>query len=157
MDRRRRELVQHSYERLAPGLNGLVESFYATLLLRAPDVARLFPADMSRLRAHFAGALAILARNAVNIEAMDESLQQMGARHASYGVRPEHYAVVQSVLLDTLETVAGPIWTPTLRDAWGDLIAHVSRTMLHGAAQAALDAAARLTKSPTPIAHPARP
>lgn len=150
MERRRRELVQRSYEQLAPGLNGLVETFYALLFERAPEVGRLFPADTTKLRAHFASALAILARNAANIEVMDESLQQMGARHATYGVRPEHYEVVQAILLEVLGRAAGPLWTPALHDAWGSLIAHVSRAMLHGAARAAMEAADRLTRSPHP-------
>ncbi|MFZ4573981.1 MAG: globin domain-containing protein [Phycisphaerales bacterium] len=152
MDRRRRELVQQSYERLAPGLNGLVEHFYRRLFEVAPEARRLFPPDLGKLRSHFAAAVAIIARNAVAIEAMEQPLSDMGARHAGYGARPEHYAVVGKVLLETLELAAGEMWTPALSDAWRDLIAHVSHVMLKGAAKAAAEAAERMAPA-APAAH----
>lgn len=154
MDRRKRELVHTSYERLAPGVALLVDHFYARLFEVAPGVRRLFPDDMGRLRAHFAAAVAIIARNAVAIEAMETPLSEMGARHAAYGAQPEHYAVVQQVLLETLEKAAGEMWTPALADAWRELIAHVSRVMLMGAARAAMDAADRMAKPMVEVRRP---
>jgi hemoglobin-like flavoprotein len=45
-------------------------------------------------------------------------VQDLGRRHAGYGVKDEHYATVGAALLWTLEQGLGPVFTPAVKDAW---------------------------------------
>jgi hemoglobin-like flavoprotein len=69
-------------------------------------------------------------------------LRKLGASNAAYGVRPEHYPLVASVLVESMATVAGDAWAPAYEIAWSDALAIVAATMLEGAEQATLAAAA---------------
>ena len=45
-------------------------------------------------------------------------IEQLGVRHARYGVQPAHYPIVGSALLWTLEQRLGAGFTPAVRSAW---------------------------------------
>eukprot|EP00934_Nitzschia_sp_Nitz4_P006677 Nitzschia sp. Nitz4//scaffold135_size62275//31377//32198//NITZ4_006352-RA/size62275-augustus-gene-0.3-mRNA-1//1//CDS//3329535569//6667//frame0 len=60
-------------------------------------------------------------------------LQEMGARHVSYGVVPSQYPVVEQALMITLETALGTKWTPYLQHCWKTVYGLISCAMLSGA------------------------
>jgi hemoglobin-like flavoprotein len=60
----------------------------------------------------------------------------MGARHATYGVRPEHYPIVGAALLESLAEVGGTAWLDEYTRAWADAYQVVQDAMLSGAAEA---------------------
>lgn len=111
--------------------------FYRRLFELAPQVRPMFKTDIheqsKKLMDMLAAALNLLERPA---ELVGE-LEQMGARHAGYGTRPEHYAVVRRALLDMLGEVMGTSFTPETRAAWDELYDAIEAAMLRGAAAAA--------------------
>ena len=57
----------------------------------------------------------------VGLDRLDElvpAVQDLGRRHAGYGVRDADYTTVGQALLDTLERGLGPALTEEVRDAW---------------------------------------
>jgi methyl-accepting chemotaxis protein len=64
------------------------------------------------------------------------ALTAMGQRHATYGVRTEHYAAVGQCLLATLADVAGDVWSPELEGAWTRAYTFAAGAMVQGASQA---------------------
>jgi hemoglobin-like flavoprotein len=83
-----------------------------------------------RLMSMIGAAVALLERP----HALLPVLRSLGARHAGYGVRDEHYASVGTALLKTLEQGLGEAFTPDVRAAWTVLYGVVSRTMMEAAA-----------------------
>jgi hemoglobin-like flavoprotein len=67
-------------------------------------------------------------------------LRSLGARHAGYQVRPQHYDTVGAALLLTLEQGLGSAFTPEARAAWTELYGVIARTMIEGAREPALSA-----------------
>ncbi|MFN9992852.1 MAG: globin domain-containing protein [Phycisphaerales bacterium] len=132
MDMKHRELVLTSYEALSADLEVLVTRFYNNLFKVAPAARDLFPGDPKRQHQHFAAAIAMLARNVMDIEAMDEPLRDLGRRHLAYRVLPEHYELARKMLVETLAECAGDRWTPEHTKAWEALIARTAQLMLHG-------------------------
>eukprot|EP00934_Nitzschia_sp_Nitz4_P006395 Nitzschia sp. Nitz4//scaffold135_size62275//29543//30279//NITZ4_006351-RA/size62275-augustus-gene-0.2-mRNA-1//1//CDS//3329535566//6385//frame0 len=63
-------------------------------------------------------------------------LQEMGARHVTYGVVPSQYPVVEAALMITLETALGEKWTPSLQNSWKTVYGLISSAMLLGAEEA---------------------
>lgn len=62
-------------------------------------------------------------------------LRQLGQRHAAYGVRDEHYAVVGEALLWVLERQLGEAYTPEVGEAWAATYALITTAMMQGAAE----------------------
>ena len=80
-------------------------------------------AESSRTHAGFKEPFALSQddREDLQPEFIDQivpAVRALGARHVGYGVRAEHYAVVGTALLWTLEQGLGAAFTPAVRDAW---------------------------------------
>ena len=63
-------------------------------------------------------------------------VQDLGRRHASYGVVDLHYDTVGGALLWTLETGLGEGFTPEMREAWATVYGLLATTMRDAARQA---------------------
>lgn len=109
--------------------------FYKRLFELAPQVRPLFPdaieEQSKKLMDVLTSALGMLERP----EDLRISLEQLGARHVDYGVKPEHYDIVGTALIDMLASVLGRDFTPTLREAWVGLYGTIASVMLAGAAK----------------------
>ena len=65
---------------------------------------------------------------------INDTFQQLGARHVSYGVCDlAHYVVVQTALFRVLGRMLGDAWTPNVRHGWATVFNFVSRAMTAGA------------------------
>ena len=107
--------------------------FYARLFALAPGVRHLFPSDMTHQREKLVRALAMLVRGLGDADALVPSLQQLGARHAGYGVIAPHYVVVGEALIDTLDLLSPERMDDATRGEWVRLYGWVAATMLGGA------------------------
>lgn len=128
--------IQASFRVLAPHAVELVDAFYARLFEAAPPARALFPADMASQKRHLLAALALVVREAEQLEQLAPALREMGARHVSYGARPEHYPLVRDTLLATLAAFAGAHWTAQLAADWRGALDRVAALMLEGAQRA---------------------
>ena len=70
------------------------------------------------------------------IEEIVPAVEDMGRRHAGYGVKDAHYSAVGSALLWTLEQSLGSGFTPEVKEAWTAAYGILAATMKNGVAQA---------------------
>lgn len=137
------EMLERSFDLLAPRGDELVERFYRRLFETAPSTRPLFAhADMVAQRRALLGALVTVRRSLRDLPAIVPALEKMGARHAGYGVRADHYPVVGSVLLVTMAELGGDAWRPEYTAAWAEAYGVVQDAMLGGAAGASTGGAA---------------
>jgi len=136
------QALETSFDLVAPRGDELMDEFYARLFAAAPGVRPLFPEDMQRQKTMLLGALVLLRKSLRNLDAIVPKLRDLGARHVAYGAKPEHYPVVGAVLIASMAAVAGDQWKPEHESAWGAAFEIVAATMVEGAAQAELGAAA---------------
>jgi len=74
-----------------------------------------------------------------DLSTLEDALIQLGARHTTYGVLPEHYPIVGQALLGTLEAALGKeVFNKQLQEAWAALYGFVTSSMLQGANEALL-------------------
>ena len=78
-------------------------------------------------------ALATVVKGLRDFEAIVPIVRDLARRHVAYGVQPEHYALVGSALLWTLEQGLGDEFTPALRAAWGAAYCALSEVMIASA------------------------
>lgn len=108
--------------------------FYATLTLEHPELRGMFAVHMAEQRRKLMATLAVVVRDADRLDDLADTLQRLGADHATrYGVRPEHYGPVGRALLDTLAHFLGPAWTADVEAAWTAAYTAVADVMVAAA------------------------
>ena len=112
------KLVQESFAKVAPISETAAELFYGRLFEVAPQVKAMFPTDMTEQRKKLMATLAVVVNGLGNLESILPAASALATRHVSYGAKKEHYPVVGSALLWTLEKGLGEAWTAEVADAW---------------------------------------
>ncbi|HVX75903.1 MAG TPA: globin family protein [Bradyrhizobium sp.] len=133
-------LVQQSFAKVAPISDQAATIFYDRLFEIAPPVRAMFPSDITEQRKKLMATLAVVVNGLANLESVLPAVSALAKRHVGYGAKPEHYPVVGSALLWTLEKGLGDGWTPEVADAWSAAYATLSGFMIseaYGQSQAA--------------------
>lgn len=112
------KLVQDSFSKVVPIADQATVMFYDRLFEIAPVVKVMFPADLSEQRKKLMATLAVVVNGLSDLESILPAASALAKRHVAYGVKPEHYPVVGSALLWTLEKGLGSAWAPDVAAAW---------------------------------------
>ncbi|SHG84973.1 globin family protein [Bradyrhizobium erythrophlei] len=112
------KLVQQSFAKVAPISETAAVLFYDRLFEIAPQVRAMFPADMTEQRKKLMMTLAAVVNGLANLDSILPAASALAKRHVAYGAKAEHYPVVGSALLWTLEKGLGEAWTLELAEAW---------------------------------------
>lgn len=131
-------LVQTSFKRVVPIAGAAADLFYGRLFAIAPTLRPMFPNDLREQKKKLIAVLAMVVGNLHHLDQMMPAVEELGRRHATYGVAAEHYAPVGEALLWTLEQGLGGDFTPAAKAAWT-----AAYEALAGAMQAAARTAAR--------------
>lgn len=113
--------------------------FYRELFLIEPGLRGLFRNDIAAQAAKLMEMLSAAIRLLDEPARLIPVLEDLGRRHAGYGVEARHYAVVRQALVAMLRRVLDRELTPEVRAAWGALYDVVEASMLRGAATVGAD------------------
>jgi hemoglobin-like flavoprotein len=127
-------LIRRSFAALARHEHVAALIFYRRLFEIAPELRPMFKGDIEMQSKKLIEMLGVLIAMLERPHGLELELKAMGARHAGYGVKDEHYAVVGAALLDMLAETLGEGFTPEVRVAWIALYGAVEATMKAGAA-----------------------
>jgi hemoglobin-like flavoprotein len=136
MTNRQIQLVQSSFELVAPILESATMTFYDRLFQLDPSLRRMFRSPQQEQARKLAHVLTMVVKGLSHPEQIVPAIEELGRRHSGYGVRPEHYATVGATLLWTLQSGLGEAFTPEVRDAWASAYFLLSSTMQRAAAEA---------------------
>lgn len=128
------KLVQDSFAKVAPIADKAADIFYDRLFEIAPEVRPMFPADMSDQKGKLMQTLGVAVNNLHQVESILPTVQELGRKHVSYGVKDEHYDTVGAALLYTLEKGLGDDFTPDVKEAWTETFVTVASVMKEAAA-----------------------
>jgi len=127
------ELLESSFQAIVLHGEAFVTAFYERLFTRFPETRAFFAAtEMSEQRKKLQRTLAMIVEHIQHPEPLAGMLQELGQRHVTYGIRPEHYPLVGEVLLETFADFLGKHWTQAHHDAWVKGFEAVSSLMLQG-------------------------
>jgi methyl-accepting chemotaxis protein/hemoglobin-like flavoprotein len=122
-------LVQESFAKVQPIADAAAKLFYGRLFELDPSLSRLFRGDMVEQGRKLMQMIGAAVRGLDDLERLVPVVQQLGVRHAGYGVQPAHYDTVGRALLWTLEQGLGPAFTPETREAWTAVYRVLAQTM----------------------------
>lgn len=130
-------LVQETWSKVTPIADQAADIFYDKLFELDAGLRPLFPADLSEQKKKLMQMIGRVVASLGDIGSIVSGVQDLGRRHAGYGVQPDHYATVGSALLDTLEVGLGDAFTDEVSASWGAAYALLSTTMMEAAKTAA--------------------
>lgn len=129
MTPKQKTLVQHSFLKVAPIAEQAADLFYSRLFSLDPALQPLFKGDMKEQGRKLMRMIATAVNGLDRLEELVPAVQDMGRRHAVYGVQPGHYDTVGAALLWTLEKGLGPDFTPEVKEAWAAVYGVLAKTM----------------------------
>ena len=112
------DLVQASWKQVVPVAETAAQMFYGRLFFLDPSLRHLFLGDMRDQGRKVMAMLSDTVNGLSRLDVLLPAVRALGRRHATYGVRPEHYFTVGAALLWTLEQGLGAAFTPAVREAW---------------------------------------
>ena len=123
------ELVQTSWEKCIPIADTAASIFYAKLFELDPEVKPLFTSDIKEQGKKLMTMITTAVRGLNNLEGIVGAVQDMGRRHAGYGVKDEHYETVGTALIWTLGQGLGDDFTDETKEAWVTVYTLLADTM----------------------------
>ncbi|MBY0311984.1 MAG: hypothetical protein K2W85_07940 [Phycisphaerales bacterium] len=107
--------------------------FYEQLFAAYPGLRGMFPEDLTKLRVKLFDSLKLTVALLREPEKELRHLAEMGARHAGYGAKPEHYPIVVNLMVRAMEHAVGPAWTPDFSTEWTTALGLISEIMISAA------------------------
>jgi hemoglobin-like flavoprotein len=127
------DLVQRSWRSVLPVGGTAAELFYGKLFSLDPSIQALFRKmskdDLREQGRNLTAMISVAVGSLSKPERITLAVQQLGRRHAGYGVEQRHYELVGAALLWMLDQVLGEAFTPQVRQAWTEVYARLSNTM----------------------------
>lgn len=131
-----KQLVQATFAKVAPIADDAAAMFYARLFELDPSLRPMFKGDMREQGRKLMRMIGVAVNGLDRLDALVPAVQQLGTRHAGYGVRDEHYDTVATALVWTLERGLGPAFTEEVKEAWVTVYGILASTMKQGATAA---------------------
>jgi len=132
------ELVQGSWKKVLPIADTAAAIFYKKLFELDPALKGLFRSDMKEQGRKLMAMISVAVTGLARLESIVPAVQDLGRRHAGYGVTDRHYDTVAAALVFTLEKGLGDAFTPEVKEAWVKTYGVLSSTMKDAAAKVAV-------------------
>jgi hemoglobin-like flavoprotein len=123
------EIVQSTWREIAPMRSDAATLFYGKLFDLDPSLRPLFRSDIDHQGRKFMSMIAMAVGALPQIETLMPAVQELGRRHAKYGVKAADYETVGAALLWTLEKGLGSAFTAEVRRAWAEAYATLASVM----------------------------
>ena len=129
-------LVQDSFKTIAPIADDAAALFYRRLFELDPSLQAMFRGDMKEQRKKLMQMIGAAVKGLDRLEQLVPVVEDLGRRHAGYGVADKHYDTVGAALLWTLEKGLGDAFTPEMHEAWATVYGILATTMKKAATEA---------------------
>lgn len=131
------DLVQNSFAQIRATPDAVAAIFYDKLFELDPSLRPMFRGDLTEQGRKLMQMLSFAVSSLRRLEQIVPAVEDLGRRHAGYGVRDQHYSTVAAALLWTLEQGLGAGFTAEVKEAWVAMYGIVTSAMQRGAAQVA--------------------
>lgn len=109
--------------------------FYTKLFYDNPELRKMFPQNLEAQYSKLIDMLNIIIARLEKLDELKGEIINMAKRHVDYGVKPEHYSLVGTALLWTLQKALAKEWTDDVKSAWINCYAVLSGTMIAATAK----------------------
>ena len=128
-------LVREAFDKLVPIAPQAAALFYDRLFMLDPSLKPLFKGDIAEQGRRLMKMIGTAVANLDKLETIVPAVEDLGRRHATYGVQPAHYDTVATALLWTLGQGLGSAFTPPVEAAWTEAYTILATVMKDTAAR----------------------
>lgn len=121
--------VQESWREVESISDQAAALFYERLFTLDPSLQSLFQGDMVAQGKKLMSMIGVAVRGLSRLDSIVPAVEQLGVRHAGYGVKEEDYDTVAAALLWTLGQGLGAHFTDELKQAWTEAYTLLASTM----------------------------
>ncbi|QCX81898.1 Phenol hydroxylase P5 protein [Streptomyces sp. YIM 121038] len=111
----------------------LISELYAAMFDQHPYLRRLFPESLDFQRAHLEQAFRYLIDHLDRPDEVTAFCRRLGRDHRKLGVRPVHYEVFETALVEALRRRGGSWWRQDAEEAWKRMLRRAVAAMVRGA------------------------
>lgn len=126
-------LVKNSWQKVLPIADTAATLFYQRLFELDPQLRSLFTHDMQDQGRKLMNTITFAVNSLDNPAAIVPAVEELGRRHAGYGVADKDYDTVAQALLWTLQKGLGDAFTAETKQAWIVTYTLLAQTMLKAA------------------------
>ena len=137
---RQKDLVQESFAAIQPIADDAAALFYRRLFEIDPALRHMFRGDMADQRRKLMQMLTAAVKGLSRLDQLVPVVEDLGRRHATYGVDDAHYDTVGAALLWTLEKGLGETFTEEVETAWVTVYGLLASVMKNAAKEALVTA-----------------
>lgn len=123
-------LVQSSWSKVTPIAPQAAALFYQNLFTADPSLQPLFKGNMEEQGKKLMQMIGAAVGKLDDLSTLVPILQNLGQRHAGYGVQEAHYQTVGGALLKTLGQGLGEAFTTDVQTAWTEVYGIIATTMI---------------------------
>ena len=98
--------------------NTVGDLFYSHLMHKNPSLKSIFKYSLERRSKLLFDFLSTIITRLDKINDLEDDIRLVAATYAGYGILPQHYEMIRTALLWTLEKGLENDWTPDVADAW---------------------------------------
>ncbi|MFJ5763493.1 NO-inducible flavohemoprotein [Neobacillus sp. NPDC093182] len=133
LDKKAIDIVKSTVPVLEKHGEAITTRFYQLMFGNHPELLNIFNhanQKQSRQQKALASAVYAAAMYIDNLEAILPVVKQIGQKHRSLGIKPEHYPIVGKHLLLAIKDVLGDAATDEIMDAWGKAYGEISNAFI---------------------------
>ncbi len=127
------EIVKENFNRIAPLADEVATEFYQRLFQLDASLRPLFKEDLTEQKKKLMMMLKFAVGTLDRMDVFEPSLEELGRKHAAYGVLETHYETVGDALISTLRAMLGAGLTEQLEAAWIAAYTLIAGTMQRSA------------------------
>jgi hemoglobin-like flavoprotein len=127
-------LVRESFAAVVPIAPQAAALFYDRLFVLDPSLRPLFKGDMAEQGRKLMAMIGTAVANLDRLETIVPAVQDLGRRHAGYGIPLSSYDTVGAALLWTLGQGLGEAFTPEVEASWTEAYGVLAGVMKEAAA-----------------------
>ena len=123
--------VSASFLRVNRDPDLLAQKFYGHFFRQEPDLQSLFLGNLTAQGRMLTAALKLSVDNLRTPERLLPYLEELGKRHAHYGVQPRHLTIMGRSLLDAIGELDDE-WSDSTARAWSKAYGHIAQALQRG-------------------------
>ncbi len=131
--------IRHTFAKVEAAPDVAALAFYRNLFTLDPSLRSLFGTDILGQSKKLMEELEIIVDALGQPERLTPMLEELGARHAGYGVCDAHYEIAGCALLLTFSQTLGPGFPEEAISAWDAAWEWTSEAMMRGARSVAVE------------------
>jgi hemoglobin-like flavoprotein len=118
MNTRQIILIRSSFQSAQLAPVSVANLFYTQLFKADPALQQLFKGDMEAQYQKLMSTLNVVVNSLEDLNPVIPAVQQLGQRHAAYGVKNQDYDLAGAVLMQAFRQTLGSEFTDETEDAW---------------------------------------